>query len=638
MCGIAGVLCWGEAVADRAEQVAGRMLTSLRHRGPDGEDIWHHRDDDGVAVALAHSRLAIIDLSDAGRQPMSRGQLVVTFNGETYNYQSLRQELIDQGARFTSGSDTEVLLNAFERWGLDAVQRFSGMFAFGLWDGRARRLTLVRDRMGIKPLYYIRGDGFFAFASEVRALLASDLVPRRLDPQGLWHYLGYQTTPTPATLVEGVRMLEAGHVLTVDTSGDVSQRRYWQLSSKSIAEPSSAQGVRQRVGELLDAAVADHLVSDVPVGLFLSGGIDSGALASVLADRGHVPSTFTVSVGDESLDESEEALAVARAFNTDHHELRISEGDALQLLPSMLEAVDHPSGDGVNTFIVSSVARKAGLKVALSGLGGDEIFGGYPSFRRLTPIMPAVRQWSRVPRPMRRAAADLVRAVGGGAVTATKAAAVLESDGTMATVWPITRQVFSNEERRALLRRSHWPSPSTRDSYYGLLSTADSNTSDETWASVSYAESRAYMHDVLLRDTDQMSMAHALEVRVPLLDHRLVEYVTSLPASIKAGRYPKSLLVESLPLPLPSTSTDRPKRGFTLPFDPWMRGALAPMCERALGSSGLDGRNLFQPGEMTKLWQRFIDRRPGVTWSRVWTLVVLNHWLDRHGIQGANCA
>jgi asparagine synthase (glutamine-hydrolysing) len=285
--------------------------------------------------------------------------------------------------------------------------------------------------------------------------------------------------------------------------------------------------------------------------------------------------------------------------------------------------------------VVSAVARRAGLKVALSGLGGDEIFGGYPSFRRLTPIMPAVRQWSRMPRPMRRAAADLVRAVGGGAVTASKAAAVLESDGTMAAIWPITRQVFSNEERRALLPPSQWPS-ATRDSYYSLLSATGSNTTDDIWESVSYAESRTYMHDVLLRDTDQMSMAHALEVRVPLLDHRLVEYVASLPATIKAGRYPKSLLVESLPLPLPSTSTDRPKRGFTLPFDPWMRGALAPLCARALGPSGLDGRTLFQPGEITKLWQRFIDRRPGVTWSRVWTLVVLNHWLDRHGIEGAN--
>jgi asparagine synthase (glutamine-hydrolysing) len=512
------------------------------------------------------------------------------------------------------------------------------MFAFGLWDPARAKLVIARDRLGIKPLYYCAGSGFFAFASEIRALLATGLVPRSLDSSSLWHYLGYQTAPTPQTLLAGVRMLEPGHVLTVDRSGHVEAHAYWDLlaSAETSARDATRDEARRRLGELLDRAAASHLVSDVPVGLFLSGGIDSSAIAALLRARGVTASTFTVALGEAGFDESSQARRVAEAFGTDHTEIPVAESDVLDLLPAFLDSVDHPSGDGVNTYVVSHVVRARGFKVALSGLGGDEVFGGYPSFRRLERLLPASQRWGRSPQAVRRAAAGVVRALGGRSVATSKAAAVVESDGGLADVWPVTRQLFSTAERQALMPEVHWPAGTRPEPYAPLLAEAYARALDaELWAQVSYAEARVYMHDVLLRDTDQMSMAQALEVRVPLLDHRLVEYVMGLPDRVKrAGGTPKALLVDSLPLPLPREASHRPKMGFTLPFERWMRGALAPVCERYLGAQGLDGRGVFRQGEVLRLWRDFLDGTPGVTWSRVWTLVALGAWIERHQVTG----
>jgi asparagine synthase (glutamine-hydrolysing) len=639
MCGIAGAMFFRGAEPERANAVAGRMRDALEHRGPDGSGTWCTGRPGGPTVALAHTRLAIIDLSEAGRQPMSDGAgLTVVYNGETYNYRALRRELEQTGAAFRTQTDTEVVLAAYARWGLDAIRRLQGMFAFAIWDDVRERLVIARDRLGVKPLYYSAGAGVFAFASELRALLATGVVPRHVDPAGVWHYLGYQTTPTPQTLVAGVRMLEPGHALVVDRSGHFETHNYWDLLSEAStgARQASLEQARERVGELLHDAVASHLVSDVPVGVFLSGGVDSSALVAIMRAQGVTPRTFTVAFSEKGYDESAQARLVATTFQTDHTEIRLHESDLLDMMPGVLSAIDHPSGDGVNTYVVSRVVREHGVPVALSGLGGDELFGGYPSFRRLERLLPATRQWGRSPRVMRRAAADVVRAVGGRSVAARKAAAVLECDGDLAAVWPVTRQVFSPRERELLLPVGRGLTGDRAESYGPLLAEAYARTSDaDLWSLVSYAEARTYMHDVLLRDTDQMSMAHALEVRVPLLDHPLVEYVMGLPDRLKRqGALPKSLLIDSLPISLPRDAADRPKQGFTLPFDRWMRGALRPLCEHHLGSAGLDGRGLFRPGEVPRLWRQFLGGAPGVTWSRLWTLVALDAWLDRHGITG----
>ena len=639
MCGIAGAMFYRGAEPGRAEAVAIRMRDALRHRGPDADGTWCTSTPGGPTIALAHTRLAIIDLSDAGRQPMRTGSgATIVYNGETYNFRALRQELESAGVRFRTQTDTEVVLEAYARWGLDAIRRLHGMFAFALWDETRQRLVIARDRLGIKPVYYCAGAGLLVFASEVRALLATGLVPRHLDTTNLWHYLGYQTAPTPQTLLAGVRMLEPGHMLVVDRSGHVETHGYWDLLSSAAPEAHAATRAQacQRVGELLTDAVRSHLVSDVPVGVFLSGGVDSSAIVSLLRAQGVTPRTFTVAFADKAFDESAQARRIATEFKTDHTEIRLTESDLLDMMPDVLNAVDHPSGDGVNTYVVSRLVRDRGVPVALSGLGGDELFGGYPSFRRLARLLPATRAWGRSPRRVRRAAAGVVRAMGGSSVAARKAAAVLECEGALADVWPVTRQMFSVTERQALMPNARWPIGERAEQYGPLLAEAYARSSDaDLWAQVSYAEARIYMHDVLLRDTDQMSMARALEVRVPLLDHRLVEYVIGLPDRIKRqGDTPKSLLVDSLSLPLPREAAHRPKQGFTLPFDRWMRDALRPLCERHLGPNGLDGRGLFRPGEVPRLWKRFLAGAPGVTWSRLWTLVALDAWIERHHVTG----
>lgn len=639
MCGIAGVVTFDSSETAPAARAVTAMLPALEHRGPDGEGRWHSPTSSGSAVALGHRRLAIIDLSDGGRQPMVRGGAAVTYNGEIYNFRALRDRLRGSGASFTTESDTEVLLAAYEHWGASAVDHVDGMFAFGLWDSVQDRLLLARDRFGIKPLYYHRGPRHFVFASELGALLASGLVPPELDVESLWHYLGYQTAPTPATLLQGVRMLEPGHLMEVRGDGRITGRRYWSLLQAGGGEHSatvSAATAAATVGTLLREAVESHMVSDVPVGVFLSGGIDSGAVVSVLNSIGVRPRTFTVGLADdERADESTEARRVAEVFGTDHTEIRLRAVDLVEMLPDALAAVDHPSGDGVNTFIVSKAVRDQGLKVALSGLGGDEIFGGYPSFRRLQRLWPAARRWNHSPIALRKAAAAVLRRSGGGRVATDKAAAVLETDGTLAQMWPVTRQLFSVRDRVQMLAARQAEPGIPADAYTPLLERAYEEAPEAgLWARISYAESRGYMHDVLLRDADQMSMAHGLEVRVPLLDHRLAAYVVALPDALKSdGRAPKSLLVNSLPRPFPADLGRRPKRGFALPFDAWMRGALQSYCDGQLGDKGLDGRGLLKPGEATRLWSRFNQRAHGVTWSRVWALVALNAWLERHDVR-----
>jgi asparagine synthase (glutamine-hydrolysing) len=643
MCGIAGGVFWGDQVSPaRAEQAIQQMVAALAHRGPDGRGVSQR-----PLVVLGHTRLAIIDVSDAGAQPMglresepasptrTEDRPYVTYNGETYNFLELKSELERGGARFESRSDTEVLLRGYEAWGIDVVSRLRGMFAFGLWDPARRRLLLARDRFGIKPLYYFAGNGYLLFGSEVRALLATGLVPRRLDATAVWQYLGYQSIPAPRTLVEGVRMLEPGNWITVAADGARVQREYWNLLTGAGDRPCdvSPEIARRRVGDLLRESVTAHMVSDVPVGAFLSGGIDSSAVVALMREAGHCPQTFSVGFAERAFDESAHAALVARTFNADHTHIQLRESDLLDQLPEAIGAMDQPTGDGVNTYIVSKAVHSEGMKVALSGLGGDELFGGYPSFARLSRIGDLSRIWGRSPQRLRAAAASAVRTLGGSSVPAAKAAAVLESDGTLASMFPLTRQVLSIEQRRALFDDRLSSAADTGDPYDRLLAAAfDAAPGSGLFERVSFAEARTYMHDVLLRDTDQMSMAHALEVRVPLLDHTLAEYVAALPDAVKQSNgVPKRLLVESLGGLLPNEIVNRPKQGFTLPFDPWMRGALRPFCEERLGDRGLAGRGLFRASEVQRLWKSFLSGGKDVSWSRIWVMVVLDAWLDRNG-------
>ncbi len=640
MCGIAGAVFWDGAVPQiNPTTIVANMTAALAHRGPDGDGLvsCQTSGESGPLAVLGHRRLAIIDLSDRAAQPMRNesGGLWLTFNGEIYNFKDVRRELESHGRRFRSDSDTEVVLQGYEQWGDRIVDRLRGMFAFAIWDGRINTLLLVRDRLGIKPLYVHRTAKHVLFASEIRALLASGLVPRRLDLVGLDQFLSYQTVASPRTLISGVEMVAPATRVRASAAGANAQP-YWDLLSSASGEAKRATASQGRinVSTLLADSASLHLVSDVPVGVFLSSGIDSTAVAALVRRAGAVPQTFCVSFPGTSYDEGPGARAISAAIGTDHLDIPVSEAEFRRQLPAALAAMDHPSADGVNTYVVSHAVRSAGLKVALSGLGGDELFGGYPSFRRLRRIAGYARAWRWSPAPVRRAAAATVRTFGGSSIGTAKTAALLETDGTIPATYPLMRQLFGAVRRTELLGPD-LVNAAARDGdpYVSLLTQAIERHPDVGLMSiVSYAEARTYMHDVLLRDTDQMSMRHGLEVRVPLLDHELVEYVMGLPDDVKIpDGVPKGLLVDALGGDVLSSVARQPKRGFVLPFDPWMRGDLREFCEHHLGRSGLAGRPVLRPQAVQSVWHSFLNRE-GETWSRPWALVVLNAWLESCGV------
>jgi asparagine synthase (glutamine-hydrolysing) len=637
MCGIAGGMFWGRAASKwGAARVVRAMTSALGHRGPDDEGMWvsDGLPAGGPVLAFGHRRLTIIDPSVQASQPMATSGGVITYNGEAYNFAALRQQLEAEGEVFRSRSDTEVVLRGYLHWGPRLLARLRGMYAFAVWDARRGSLSLVRDRFGMKPLYYFEGAGCLLFASEIRALLASGLVPRRLDRTAMWEYLGYQAVPAPRTIVDGVRMVLPGHTIEVRHDRPIASRQYWDLLSARRVSQDSDERSRIAVGRLLDDSITAHLVSDVPIALFLSGGLDSSAIALLMAARGRRPTTFSVVMPDTRLDERAAARTIATATDADHREIDVTEAEVRQLVPDAVARMDHPSADGINTFIIAAAVRGAGFKAALSGVGGDEIFGGYPSFRRFAGRSGWLRRWGRAPRQVRRAASRAVGALDGLSRVATKASAVLDSDGSMAHVWPITRQLFTTSERGLLLNAAGRGGAAS-DPYVEWLEAAYERHADaDVMARVSYAEARTYLPDVLLADADQMGMAHGVEIRAPFVDHMLAEYVVGLPEARKqrpSGRG-KSLLIDALGDLLPREFAERPKRGFTLPMARWMHGPLRATCDAAIAA--VDARAGLNPDAVRALWRDFLTGRRDHRWQRVWAVVVLQTWIARHGLEG----
>jgi asparagine synthase (glutamine-hydrolysing) len=622
MCGIAGILT-RDPLSDAAKPL-GAMTDALAHRGPDSQGHWV-----SGSVALGHRRLSILDLSDSGRQPMidADRRFVIVFNGEIYNYVELRAQL-ESRYSFRTSSDTEVLLAAWREWGEAALPRLYGMFAFAIWDTREECLWLAVDRLGVKPIYYADlGDGI-VFASEVRGVLASGLVERRLNRDALGDFLGYQTVPAPDTLVAGVQMLLPGHVMRL-SQGRSETRCWWNLPAEVKPFPAGQDypSTVRKVRDLLQAAVARRMIADVPLGAFLSGGIDSSAIVALMAHASTKPvETFSVIFEEKEFDESTWSGIVARKFNTRHHPILLKPTDFLAELEPALAAMDHPSGDGPNSYVVSKATKAAGVTVALSGLGGDELFAGYPFFRQLPRLQRSVVM--RLPLAVRRLAAGLARHLPGGRRGA-KLADVLSLRGT--SLWdilPVYRRVFPEAVARRLLTFA----PRTANAATRWLQHhADEIKGLPLLGQISAVEMGCYMQNVLLRDTDQMSMAHALEVREPFLDHDLVEYVIGIPDAFKEPTTPKRLLVDALGDDLPPEVWQRRKMGFTFPWAHWLRHDLRGLCESRLGS--LRHREIFHAAEIDHLWHAFVAGDPKVVWLQIWLLVVLEDWMSRNGIQ-----
>ncbi len=628
MCGIVGILAREGRVP---EELLERATRSLAHRGPDdqGTVILREEHPQPLELGLGNRRLAILDLSPLGHQPMqdpATGNWIV-HNGEVYNFREVRSKLEAAGVAFTSRSDTEVILKAYAAWGEACLKELRGMFALAIWDAARRRLLLARDLMGIKPLYYFRSDQFFLFASELRTLLGTGLVPRRMDQSALLNYLSFGSTYEPATMVEGVSALRPGHSLSWER-GTLSEVPFADLREEHDRQAASANDRRreqiERVHATLDEAVRMQLVSDVPVGVFLSGGIDSSSLVAILRRAGIRPCTFSIVFREAEFSEAEHSRAVASLFQTDHHEITVSQQDAFDAIPLAIRAMDQPTMDGINTYFVSQQARAAGVKVALSGLGGDELFAGYSSFQTVPRMERFAGVWSHSPSLLRRATARSFAALAPASDQNRKLACLIRGNGQVLHPYFLARMLFAGEQRRQLL-----PSASheeTRRAEEPLRERFAETATLDPVNRVSYLEARCYMLNTLLRDSDFMSMAHGLEVRVPLIDDLLARQVIRVPGNwkLEAGT-PKPLLVKALQGWLPASIVRRKKRGFTLPFERWMKDALKPEIERSLGKVA-DGplRDAIRQPAAELVWKSFLQG--DTSWSRPWALFVLQQW------------
>jgi asparagine synthase (glutamine-hydrolysing) len=637
MCGIVGIVGLNSPVV---ANVLEQATNSLTHRGPDdgGTIILRDSANPAIEIGLGNRRLAILDLSPLGHQPMhdpATGNWIV-FNGEIYNFREVRQKLYGPGFQFQSNSDTEVILKAYAHWGETCLGEFRGMFAFAIWDARRHRLFLARDPMGIKPLYYFESEKYFLFSSEVRTLLGTGLVPRKIDPAGLQSYLALGSACDPDTFVEGVKALPPGHRLTW-ISGQVRQSQYWELGNAEVSEaarPSGKLGGQERgkleaqVVELLDESVRMQLISDVPVGVFLSGGIDSSSLVGILSRSGIRPSTFSILFRESEYSEVEYSRAVAQHFRTDHHEIMVSQSDLLAAIDPAIQAMDLPTIDGINTFFVSEKTRAAGVKVALSGLGGDELFAGYSSFHTVPRMRRLARTLAHLPSTLRGLLSRTYASLAPSNDQNRKLATLIEND--LIDPYFLSRMLFTPDQRDKLLLPGNCALQGRRQLDQSLNQILDRARNLDPINRVSYLEARCYMLNTLLRDSDFMSMAHGLEVRVPLIDHQLARRVLSLPGSWKMdSRTPKPLLVKALGGQLPDKIVHRPKRGFTLPFELWLRDALRPAIEKSLSKIGEGplGALIDEP-QARAVWHDFLAG--ATSWSRPWSLYVLQCWCQRH--------
>jgi asparagine synthase (glutamine-hydrolysing) len=576
MCGIAGIYAYHYAAnpVDRAE--LRRIRDHMAARGPDGLGEWYSEDE---RVAFGHRRLSIIDLSEEGAQPMTSadGKLIVTFNGEIYNYRQLRASLEARGYRFRTQTDTEVLLHLYAEKGEAMVHDLRGMFAFGLWDAEKSALLLARDPYGIKPLYYADDGWTLRFASQVKALVAAGNISRNPEPAGWVGFCLFGSVPEPFTTYQEIRALPAGSALWVNRTGTHKTKQYCSIAETYCDTKPTTAGTRDDdlrivASDALLDSVRHHLVADVPVGAFLSSGIDSGALVGLMRDAGqHDIQTVTVAFEEfrgTSEDEAPIAADVAAQYGTRHTTRVVTEQEFRNDLPKILDAMDQPTIDGLNTWFVSKAARELGLKVAISGLGGDELFGGYPSFRDVPLCVRAMSIPGRIP-----GLGDLARQMLTGVFSSQslnpKAAGLLKYGGSYAGAYFLRRGLFMPWELHSVLDKDTARLGLSRLEPIRHIEAMLQPKPSTAFGRIAVLESALYMRNQLLRDTDWASMAHSLEVRVPLVDIKLLGRLSPIIARDRSRS--KRLLANSPRVPLPSKVVDRPKTGFVTPLQTWLQ-------------------------------------------------------------------
>ncbi len=637
MCGIAGVLTSSAGPRETFERAAVAMADCIAYRGPDDHGVWS---DPEAGIALTHRRLSIVDLSAAGHQPMASadGRFIITFNGEIYNFQELRRELEARGVTFRSTSDTEVMLEAFSVYGVAAtVKRLIGMFALGIWDRRERSLMLVRDRLGIKPLYWAKFGGLFLFGSELKALRAYPGWQPRIDRTAVAAFMRFNFVPAPQTIYEGVHKLEPGSIMTLTLGGEPKIEKYWdarEVARSGLANPihGSDAEMTDQLEALLQDAVRRRMVADVPVGAFLSGGVDSSTVAALMqtANAGPVR-TYTIGFDIPGYNEAGHAAAVARHLGTEHTEMIVTPQQALDVIPKLPEFYDEPFADSsqIPTFLVSQMTRQH-VTVALTGYGGDELFGGYNRYQFAARYWPAI---SAMPRAARNALAAALQSLSGDQWA--RFLAFLPGRNTPAQIGDKIHKfaaALKAEDESALYRQfvSHWnPAellPGVAEPPVGSLDTSVSGLVER----MQLTDTITYLPDDILTKVDRASMAFALEARVPLIDHRVVEFAWRLPRDAKIrGGVSKWLLRQVLYRHVPQSLIERPKMGFSIPLGEWLRGPLRDwaeslLSEQRLREAGLDAQRVRQ------CWQEHLSGTHSHE-HRLWNVLMLEAWRERWG-------
>lgn len=605
MCGIAGVI--GKKLSDKTIL---SLETSLKHRGPN--NFGKYINFEKIPVQLFHFRLSIIDLSNLANQPFTSncGRYTLIFNGEIYNFESIRKILSDYGYVFHTNSDTEVLLISFIKWGIDCLDKLQGMFAFAIWDNLDESLYISRDRFGEKPLYYFFENGEFAFSSEIRSLNLLTTSSAKLNIDQLTSFLKYQTVPFENTLIKNVYSLKPGHYLYLK-NGNLKITCYWNLQNSFLNDSNTSNIPIESFKETLIKSVESSLVSDVPLGLFLSGGIDSSIL-TVIAKKYLQKniSTFTVCFDDNYFKDKEYAAYVAKKYNTDHNEIYFNNKLIEENVFSALNDIDHPTADGINTWIVSKAVKDAGLTVALSGIGSDEIFGGYNTFNRMKLFS---RYNKYVPRYLSKFKNNSNKLIS------------FTLSETLSEAYCHNRTFFTKSWIDKLLPTQ----PILIDPYIENGLQIENSTNINAFNFTSYMEISCYMSNVLLKDADQMSMAHSLEIRSPFLNHKVFESFQRLNNNDKYNyKIPKGILHRLFKEDFSNSFWDRPKQGFIMPWKSWLSNEIKPLSE-IIFKKALN-QQIFSESALFELKKSFENNQ--ITWSRYWLILSLTNWIDKNNI------
>jgi len=629
MCRIVGVWDFNSGTSP---EMLNRMRDSLHHGGPDSADSYTAPD---TQLKLGHRRLSIIDLSEAGRQPMRFGQSVVVFNGEIYNYLEIAAELKSMGCTFQTGSDTEVLLQAFAQWGSAAVSKFRGMFAFALWDEKSKKLLLCRDRLGVKPLYWYFKDGLFMFASEIKAFQEHPLFDRTISPDGVSLFLQQGYIQAPFSIFKYLHKVEAGAFLEIDANANLKFSKYWD-TAEIYTNASMLKGTENELADQLEIQLKEafrlRMVADVPVGMFLSGGIDSTTVAAILqSESNRKIKTFTIGFEHKEYNEAQHAKTLAAHLGTEHHELYCSEKDFEEVLDLLPDIYDEPFGDssGIPTYIVSRMAKNE-VKVSLSADGGDELFGGYTKYEAVKNYYPKIK---KIPYPLRKLMAGLSGAV--NPLWLEKNAAyllILKNYKNIANKFPKLRNALKAKDLNDFFNRSS--TYISKEEHLRLFPHFTDRFKTETTAKeqrlISYLgmiDLKTYLEGDIMTKVDRATMQLALEGREPMLDHKLVEFALCLPDEMKIrGNTTKYLLRQVLYRFVPKELMERPKQGFSIPVQQWLMGSLKSELEKlAVDKIFAERFGLNQP-ELQKIIRAFISKKKFINPHFIWFLFVLYRW------------